>query len=240
MLNVKLHRKALFNILRDICRSPIGAFLGFKGGTMLYFFHNLDRFSVDLDFDLLEGADEKNVQDGVREILRSFGNIKDEYLKENTIFFLLDYGTGEQNIKVEISRRIFTENHYEVRNFYGMSIRVLSLEDSFSHKLVAATERKSFANRDFYDIYFLLKNNVSFNEAIIRLRTGKSGLEYLAFLRGFIEKHLTQKTVLANMGELLDAKQKAWVKEHLKEELLAFLDFTLAEQGISKKVFDGG
>lgn len=235
MLNVKLHRKALFNILRAIFRSPIGMSLGFKGGTMLYFFHGLDRFSVDLDFDLLQGADEKTVREGVREILQNFGTVKDDFLKKNTIFFLLDYGHKEQNIKVEISRKSFSGNRYEIRNFYGLDVRTLSLEDSFAHKLAAATERKALANRDFYDIYFLLKNNAAFNEEIIQFRTGKSGAEYLSFLRSFIETHLSQKTVLANIGELIDAKQKAWVKQHLKEDLLALIDFTIAEQSVVKK-----
>ena len=55
MLNKKKHRQVMFEILRDIYRSELGFYLGFKGGTMLYFFYNLNRFSVDLDFDLLVG-----------------------------------------------------------------------------------------------------------------------------------------------------------------------------------------
>lgn len=53
MLNRTKHRLILFNIIRDIYKNKIGAFLGFKGGTMAYFFYGLDQFSVNLDFDLL-------------------------------------------------------------------------------------------------------------------------------------------------------------------------------------------
>ena len=46
-------------ILKDIYTDiSIGPLLGFKGGTCAYFFYNLPRFSVDLDFDLLEVSEE--------------------------------------------------------------------------------------------------------------------------------------------------------------------------------------
>ena len=38
MLDQKKHRKILFEIIKEIYDSPIAAWLGFKGGTMLYFF----------------------------------------------------------------------------------------------------------------------------------------------------------------------------------------------------------
>ena len=56
MLNVERHRQVLFNLITEIYKSPAGMYLGFKGGTMFYFFHELDRFSVDLDFNLLDSS----------------------------------------------------------------------------------------------------------------------------------------------------------------------------------------
>lgn len=52
MLNQIKHRFVLFNLIEDIYQSKLGFCLGFKEGTMAYFFYGLDRFSVDLDFDL--------------------------------------------------------------------------------------------------------------------------------------------------------------------------------------------
>ena len=47
-------------ILKDIYTdASISSLLGFKGGTCVYLFYNLPRFSVDLDFDLLT-INEKN------------------------------------------------------------------------------------------------------------------------------------------------------------------------------------
>lgn len=55
---------------KDLCR-----LLAFKGGTALMFFHNLPRFSTDLDFNLLDPTKEREVFAKVRGILQRFGTI---------------------------------------------------------------------------------------------------------------------------------------------------------------------
>lgn len=53
-LEITTHRNILLHLLKEVYTHPsIGAFLGFNGGTAAYLFYELDRFSVDLDFDLL-------------------------------------------------------------------------------------------------------------------------------------------------------------------------------------------
>jgi len=55
MLNKEKYQLTIGQILKDIYTdTSISPLLGFKGGTCAYFFYNLPRFSVDLDFDLLE------------------------------------------------------------------------------------------------------------------------------------------------------------------------------------------
>jgi len=54
MLDKNKHREIMYSILRDIFSSDLGKYLAFKGGTACYFFHGLDRFSTDLDFDLVD------------------------------------------------------------------------------------------------------------------------------------------------------------------------------------------
>lgn len=58
MLKINKHWIVLFNLINQIYKSDLSRFLGFKGGTMAYFFYDLDRFSVNLDFDFLD--EEKN------------------------------------------------------------------------------------------------------------------------------------------------------------------------------------
>lgn len=229
MIDIKLHRKYLFNILSDIYSSPMGAYLGFKGGTMLYYFYNLNRFSVDLDFDLLDETKADMARQIIREILEKYGDIADEKDKFFNIFFLLSYQKGRQGIKVEISKRNSVLSRYETKSFYGKSAMVLNIEDAFAQKLAAATDRKRTASRDFYDIYFMLKNNFNFNEKIIQERTGKGAISYFRDLKKFIGKNITERNILAGLGELMDPRQKDWIKKNLKKELLAQIDFWLNE-----------
>jgi predicted nucleotidyltransferase component of viral defense system len=231
MLNIKEHRKLLFDILVDIYTSSVGEYLGFKGGTMLYYFYGLDRFSVDLDFDLLDSGKEKEVSKEIKKILEKYGEIADEKDKFFNIFFLLSYQKGQQGIKVEISKRNLPINQYEIKNFYGKSVIALNIEDAFAQKLVAATDRKRIASRDFYDVWFLFKNGYGFNEEIIKERTKKSAVEYLRFLQTFIDKNISERNILRGLGELLSESQKDWVKKNLKKELLSQIDFFLDEIG---------
>ena len=53
-LDIATHKTLLFQILKDIyLDTSISPYIGFKGGTAALMFYGLDRFSVDLDFDLL-------------------------------------------------------------------------------------------------------------------------------------------------------------------------------------------
>ena len=54
------HKNILLQILKDIYSDATAApYLGFKGGTAAHLFYDLNRDSVDLDFDLLDENKEK-------------------------------------------------------------------------------------------------------------------------------------------------------------------------------------
>jgi hypothetical protein len=93
-------------------------------------------------------------------------------------------------------------------------------------RLVAMVERIGSANRDIFDVYFFLKNNWSINEQIIAKRTG---LPMPAFLQKCIDalEALNNKGILSGLGELLDTKQKAWVREKLCSETVFLLKMKL-------------
>jgi predicted nucleotidyltransferase component of viral defense system len=136
--------------------------LGFKGGTATNFFYDLGRFSVDLDFDLLNGDKEAHVFEKIEKILREYGTIKEKYRKKHTLLFVISYDKKSQNIKVEINRRVFG-SRYELKNYLGISMLIMVREDMFAHKLVAVLERAKTANRDVYDIWYFLKNRWPIN-----------------------------------------------------------------------------
>ena len=77
----------LLRILKDIFSDDsVAPFLGFKGGTAAYFFYGLDRFSVDLDFDLLDNAKEKHVFEQIKKILSVYGKLKEAEAKRYNLF----------------------------------------------------------------------------------------------------------------------------------------------------------
>ena len=88
MLNKEKHKGILIRVLKDIYTdNTLGPALGFKGGTAAMLFYNLDRFSVDLDFDLLDVAREDEVFEKVGEIVGRYGTIKDQRKKHFTLFY---------------------------------------------------------------------------------------------------------------------------------------------------------
>lgn len=216
-------------ILRDIYSdTSISSLIGFKGGTCAYFFYGLARFSVDLDFDLFPTDEEtqKLVYKKIGGILGKYGEIKDHYIKRNTIFFLLSYGDADHNVKVEVNIRIFMLNireHYEMKEYLGISLLAAKKDYLFASKLAALTDRRLLAMRDIYDIWFFAKNNWDINVEVIKARTGKTIKGYIADCIPVVEA-VRDNEILRGLAELLPGeKEKAWVKTHLRKEVVFLL-----------------
>ncbi|OGT05981.1 MAG: hypothetical protein A2X78_02800 [Gammaproteobacteria bacterium GWE2_37_16] len=226
-LNNSLHKNIMIQILKDIYSdTTIAPFLGFKGGTAAYIFYDLARFSTDLDFDLIDEEKEEHVFTRITEIVKNYGTIKDARKKRFSLFFLLSYEEKAHNIKVEINRRSFG-SRYEIKTYLGISMLVMVREDMFAHKLVAMYERLGKTNRDIYDVWFFLKNNWSINKDIVEKRTDMSLRDFIKKCIGGLEK-MNDRHILSGIGELLDAKQKEWVKAKLRTETLFLLQLRLA------------
>lgn len=218
MLKKNKHKEILIRVLKDIYSdTSLNNLLGFKGGTAAYLFYDLPRFSVDLDFDLLDREKDEFVYKKVKEILLKYGVIKDEKNKRNRILLTISFDEDAQNIKLEINKENFG-SEYEIKTYLGISMMVIKKEDMFAHKLVAAYERIGRANRDIYDIWYFCDQGWSINENIIKRRTGN---ELKEFLDDLISKlNNKERNLLEGMGELIDDKQKDWVRDKLKEETL--------------------
>jgi len=228
-LNITTHKNILIKILKDIYTdSSLGPLLGFKGGTAAYLFYDLDRFSVDLDFDLLDETKEQEVFNKVENIVKEYGTIKEKRNKRHTLFILLSYSEEAQNIKVEINKRSFG-SQYEVKNYLGISMLVMRREDMFAHKLVAMTERGKTASRDIFDVHFFLKSNWEMNREIVEKRTEMKFADYLKKCIEFVE-NVPDRGILSGMGELIDEKQKAWIKSKLKQDTTFLLKLMLENE----------
>lgn len=229
MVNTDQHRNILVRILKDIYTdSTLGPLLGFKGGTAALFFYNLNRFSVDLDFDLLDETQEDYVFQRIADIITVYGKIKTQSKKRFTLFYELSYAEADWNLKVEINRRNFG-SRYEIINYFGISMQVMVKADMFANKLAALYERAERANRDIYDVWFFLQNDWPINKELVERRLGFSFSDCLSKCINKLEK-ITNRNILFGLGEVLDDKQKAWVKTKLKQETLFLLRVLLDNQ----------
>ncbi len=145
-----------------------------KGGTYLWFFHGLNRFSDDLDFSQV-GSIEEELGD-VSLSLELFGlRNRIRILKDDkfTLTFRLDVwgplSTSEKDlcrVRVDISRREdvllkpipvkLDEPHYGIPIAF---LRGMDLKEALAEKIRAVVVRG--AARDLYDSWFLLRRGVN-------------------------------------------------------------------------------
>ena len=222
MMDTNKHKFFMLQLLKDIFSDALlSSVLAFKGGTAAMFFHDLPRFSTDLDFNLLVPEKEKEVYDRVRKIVLKYGKIHDEAIKHYGIIIVLDYGIGERKLKIEISNRLY-DNHYEIRNYLGLQMRVMVKEDMFAHKLCALLDRTEITGRDVFDCWFFLKERTSVNKAIVESRMGMP-------IEGYLDKciesiqGLSEKNLINGLGELTEGEMKDFVRHGLKDELITLL-----------------
>jgi len=169
MANNELHEKHMKNILTAISTHDIGKFLAFKGGTLAYRKYNLDRFSTDIDLDLLDIDQENIIIEKMEEILVELGDIKNKTVGKDMHRRIFGYDQENMNIKVEINKRIWKNNSYELQNVKDITISCMTPDCIFANKLVALSERS--IPRDLYDVYFFFRENFPINESLIVERT---------------------------------------------------------------------
>lgn len=223
MVDINKHKFFLVQILKDIYSDiELSNYLGFKGGTALMFFYDLPRFSVDLDFNLIDGKADV-VYAKVRKILLKYGKIFDEAEKFYGMIIVLDYAFGERKLKVEISNRAF-DNHYEIKNLLGINMQVMTMPDMFSHKLCALLDRNVVTNRDIFDCWFFMQKQVPINKALVEVRMNMSLADYLQKCIEQLES-MNDKGLLNGLGELMDNDMKKFVRTKLRSDTIALLKF---------------
>ena len=212
-----MHRTIMFSILQDLYTSEIWKYLGFKWWTACYFLYGLDRFSTDLDFDLLN--EDKHIDTQLLDIVSQYWTVK----KWNKIE--ISYWEKDINIKVDINRHIWKANKYEVLNLYGTPIKVQTKDTICANKLVAYYERGT--NRDIYDIYFFLKNSYEINEWVTLERTWLSLNELLEKIKEKLMSLPQNYKILDGLWEVLGQEQKTFTKNFLINRLIGLIDMKI-------------
>ncbi|MCH8520291.1 MAG: nucleotidyl transferase AbiEii/AbiGii toxin family protein [Nanoarchaeota archaeon] len=185
----------------------------FKGGTSLMICYNLDRFSEDLDFNIVKDV---NIDKVLKEVVTFFHKVGYESsytFKRNThssqtyIFYIkgplymgktesqttieLDFSNREDMYLEFIPKKI-THFFDEFPQFY---FNTLTLEEIFAEKIRCILTRDKA--RDVYDLHYLITRKISLNIDLINKKLNPYNLKY-------------------NHNEVLKAikkKEKIWKKE---------------------------
>ncbi len=232
------HKSIMFQILQILFDSEYAKILWLKWWTALYFFYWLPRFSVDLDFDILKDLTKDEITDLKQWIFELLKNnlwkkwikIKPEWTLAYSFKFIVQYW-GEKKLKLEFNTKMY-ENSYNIKSLLWTSVQIMDISYMFAHKLCAFLSRyqqkNSIANRDLFDIKFLMENNFPINEKIIKIRTKKmiwKDLDikwYIKYLLNFIDKHKKeiQNNILYWIWELIDDTQKNYMKNRFLDDLI--------------------
>ncbi|SEN47738.1 Nucleotidyl transferase AbiEii toxin, Type IV TA system [bacterium A37T11] len=224
MVNINKHRFFMAQILKDLYTDiDLAVALGFKGGTALMFFYDLPRFSVDLDFNLLDANKQSVVYEKTKKILLKYGKIHDEASKFFGPIVVLDYGIGERKLKVEISNRQWP-NEYEIKDLLGIRMQVMVEPDMFAHKLCALLDRSEVTNRDIFDSWFFMQRRTPINQHLVELRMEMPLADYIQKCIHHLEK-MSDKGLLNGLGELMDENMKKFVRSKLRTETISLLNF---------------
>lgn len=226
------HKNQMYRLLKAILSDNLLANqLYFKGGTYAALQNVLDRFSIDLDFDLPDKSKKPTIQKKLHTIFSKLElTTKDQSQKHLQFFLKYPSATNQRNtLKLEINDQPSNKNTYKKAYLpeINMYCNGHTIDTMFANKLVAAKERfdrnNKIAGRDFYDLHQFFDQGLPINQAVIKDRTGKTQPQYLKELSKFIKQQLTQKHLNQDLNPLLTTNKQNKIIPYLKEELLIFI-----------------
>lgn len=227
-----LHKAQLLKLLAKIVDNHIlSSNIYFKGGTCATMLGYLDRFSIDLDFDLKEGAGKLKLLPEFEKIFRKI-DLRIEKGDGKNLFFVLKYdapGNQRNTLKLSVADVFVKANEYKA--FYLAEIdRFIvcqTIETMFANKLVAPIDRynkhEKIAGRDIYDIHHFFSKGYTFKKEIIEERMKMSAEDYFKKLIKFIEEKVTDRALSEDLNMLLPYDQFQKIRKTLKPETLIFL-----------------
>lgn len=227
-----LHKAMMYRLLISILdNKKLSQNLYFKGGTCAAMLGFLDRFSIDLDFDLKKGTDKKILAKALLSIFDDLNfTIKEQARHE--LYFVLKYDAPNEvrnTLKLGIIDKVIKANVYKPHFLEEIKRFALcqTVETMFANKLVAVTDRykkyRTIAGRDLYDIHHFFILGYGFNKKVIKERTGKTAEKYLKELINFIEKKFTAKRITEDLSYLLPPEKFKAIRSTLITETLIFL-----------------
>lgn len=226
------HKAQLLRLLMEIVDNQLlSQSLYFKGGSCAALLGYLDRFSVDLDFDLKSLKKEDKIRSEFQKIFKKLNLIVD---KDNSkvLEYLLKYQSGKNqrnSIKLTSLYQPFVNNTYVPKYIKEIDriVNCQTIETMFSHKMVATIDRfekyKAIAGRDIYDAHHFFLQGYSYSRNLIEERTGLTTEKFLEKLIKFINQHVNLTIVTQDLNTLLPYDKFQRIRKVLINEILMFL-----------------
>jgi len=205
----------------------------FYGGTCLRIFHNLPRFSEDMDFSLTEKNPSihlENYFQAIQDVFSftgkevvitkkeklNFGRVESAFLKEDTSAYDIAFRT-EKTIKVKIELDtdpplLFDTEQKLLMKPYSLMVRCFTLPDLFAgkmHALVYRNWKSRVKGRDWYDFEWYIRFNVPLNFKHLQER-----------IREFSGKEVSKEEFMQLLRERLSTADI----NQVKQDVLPFVD----------------
>ncbi len=224
-------RNAIFEVNQQVILAGLhnGGFFdvaAFYGGTCLRIFHELQRFSEDMDFSLLAPNDNFDFSRYFQPIIdefalvgrdveitkkdkRNFGKVESAFLKDTTDVYDVSFQTDKSiKIKIEVDTQPplnFGTEQKLLLQPHSFMTRCFTLPDLFAgkmHALVYRAWKNRVKGRDWYDFEWYVRHNVPLGFAHLAERA-------LQFNNEVLDKEtfllrLKEKLASANMSQVKD------------------------------------
>ena len=193
-------RNATFEVNQQIILAGLynGGFFdvaAFYGGTCLRIFHNLQRFSEDMDFSLLAPNDDFDFTQYFQPIVdefamvgreveikkkdkKSFAKVESAFLKDNTDVYDVTFQTEKSvKIKIEVDTQPPLKFNTEQKLLLlprSFMVRCFTLPDLFAgkmHALVYRVWKNRVKGRDWYDFEWYVRHGIPLDFTHLHERT---------------------------------------------------------------------
>lgn len=192
--------------------------LVFGGGTMLRLCHELDRYSVDLDFWFIKRISQNTYFERIRRAFEKDYEVTDSQMKHYTLLLELRSALYPKRLKIEIRREKKDCDFQEKIAFSRFStkqvlLKAHTLNQTMKNKFEAFLDRGEI--RDCFDIEFLLRRGVE-----LPALTNRQSNEFQKKLARFKERDFKVK-----LGSILENEIRNYYVEqrfrYLEEKLVS-------------------
>lgn len=222
--------------LAALYRAGFFAKATFYGGTCLRIFHNLPRFSEDMDFSLLKKNDKFSLEKYFDAIIKEFKAhgrevvirkktkisntyIESAFLKDNSEIYNIKFQTQRSiKIKIEIDTNpplgFNTEHNLLMLPFSFMThcFTIPSLFAGKMHAFLFRNWRNRVKGRDWYDLEWYVRNQHPLNFIHLKERCVQSGyIVKTNFTHQVFTKLLKEKIIKTNI-EMVKADVKPFIQ----------------------------